>query len=180
MDALVGVPSALVGGAIFLVFYSWNAMTKEIFTFVAFVLAPAGIFFVCAFLWNLFLASDELLYESIKSVQVRVAGGPSRADLPVVNWSIWKQMPKFTVAEFAAILARRDPAVSRSNSEQQGYLRLIFEDIQAEKLRYVVEYRERPYTDERYERALDEDSSLLREIALKWAHEKGIDVSHIE
>lgn len=181
-DALVGIPSLLIGAAIFLMVYGRSEMTKEIVKFIAFVLAPAGLFLVFFFLWNLYLASDELIYEAIKNMPKP----PSEAPLPApakptykpVNWAIWKQRSKYAVREFAAILAKDDPASLSVTHEQSSFRALILEAIGEKKLKYIPSYYQS--FDGRRENDIDADTELSKSNAIAWAESCGFSVDHVK
>lgn len=183
VDAVVVALSAPIGGVGFGLIYGWAEMTKEIVTVIAFAVLPAGLFFIFAFLWNLCLASDELVYEAIKSIQRPSGEAPSPASTKAVptpiNWDVWRQVPRYKIQELAAILARTDPSSNRTNHEQAAFQRLILEEVAANKLEYVKEYGV-GLDGRRYLSEVNLSSFILRENAIAWAKTKRFDVSHIE
>jgi len=147
------------------------------------VAAPAVVLWFFLFVWHLWLAPAALAYEAIKAIpppsppEKPARAVPEKKD-PPINWIVWKQMPSYTLKEFAAILAKDEPSSMKTPYEQAAFFKLIMSEAESGKLPYIREMLEgygRPI-----ERALDADSRIWREDAIKWADaHDGCDVSQI-
>lgn len=183
-DVIFGIPTMLIGAAIFLLLYGWAEMKHEVITFLAFVLAPGGLFLIFAFFWNLCLASDQLVYDAIKSLPL-TPGLPAKPAVPApkqkppVNWSVWKAREKLSLADFAAILARNDPAAMGETTEQAAFLALLLEAANAGKFPIIPTYFE-SFGGRRTAREVDEDTEVEKKVAIDWADSKRFDVAHIK
>jgi hypothetical protein len=96
------------------------------------------------------------------------------------NWSIWKLMPKYRISDLAAILAKDDPVDLRVSHNQAAYLKFINSEIENRKLEYIKEKETNNYTGNTYYKAVDAHTYILRDVALKWAQERQLDLAHIK
>jgi hypothetical protein len=106
VDAPVTALSLAVGSALFGRYIGWEVVRQEWLIFVAFVLAPGGLFVVLTFLWNLWLAPSALAYEA------------HRSDLE--RWNVSGLPPKTTLADarskaLAGTLRRMGESAGRSH-----------------------------------------------------------------
>jgi hypothetical protein len=179
IDVAIGGASVVVGAAIFLRVYGWDEMTKEVVTFLAFALAPAGLFLVFAFLWNLCLASDELVYEAISGLAPTTATLQIKSPPQPVNWGIWKKRTRYAVDQFAAILAKLEPMAAASPAEKASFRELILEAIKEKELEYVREFYI-DFTGHKVQRDISEDTEIKKEDAIAWAEDNGFSVDHVK
>lgn len=183
-DGSLGLASFGIGGAIFWRMFGLGAVTEQLAIFAAFVLAPFAIFTVAAFVWHLIIAPAELIFERIAQNHAAALGAarqspleqPAKAPKPV-NWSIWKHRKVLSVHEFSHVLANIDPVGSRDSPESVAFSELIVEDIKANRLQYI--HKTIGSYHGSYDRPVDTMTETNRDDAIKWAQDKGFDVSHI-
>lgn len=179
-DLILGAITVLLGGTLAYLFVGKADTMKELAFIAAFTLAPAGILMIAVFAWHLWLAPAAIAYEAALKALMR-DNPPSTADAtpkpPTVNWEIWKHRSALNLVEFAAILAKTNPASSVSPLEKDEFLRLIKEDAMASKL---------PVWRDRYAEGHEQPDlwpanfDVTKADAMKWAEAKGFDVSHIK
>jgi hypothetical protein len=175
VDIALPALSFVVGSALFLQHYGWEAVKEQAITFAAYVLAPFGLTGLAIVLWNLALAPSELIYE--------VRAGQSVATKPkpkLVNWAIWKQRSEYRADEFASILAKSDPIAIAQPTERVSFLHLILEEMRSKKLPYVVERRQGLYNNRSYEVEPEDSTHIKRDDAIAWAEKKQFPVDHIK
>jgi hypothetical protein len=97
-----------------------------------------------------------------------------------VNWAIWKEMPTYTIAQLAAILAKLDPMALRSSPDKEAYEILLLQELKAKRLIHIREMKGSPYGSGEYPKPIDRTTPIKREDAIAWAESKGYDVSHIK
>jgi len=173
-DIALGAISLLLGGVLAYLFVGKADTVREFVFIGAFTFAPAGIVMFAVFLWHLWLAPAALAYEAVKVASLRtVSDVPFKIPERKINWSIWKKLDTFTVAEMASILAKRDPAAGSSSNEEYSFKQLLLQDIWQSKLPV-------------FERVTNssggpaDETQVLRTAAIKWADKNGFDVSHIK
>jgi hypothetical protein len=174
-DGLVTVFSLTIGLPIFFKLYGIPGVTERGWEFLAFVFAPGGTFVLLVFLWYIFLAPTELIYESQKGNASRI----SKA-VPAINWQIWRQVSEYKISEFAAIMTREDPISGIITDKQATYIRLLIQDASAKKLVYIPAFGTELVTYTKYQKEVDENTKIPRAEAIKWAETKGFDVSNIK
>ena len=96
-----------------------------------------------------------------------------------INWGIWKKRSRYTLSEFADILAKCNPDENTLSYEAKSFRNLIFEQIRDKKLSYIPRRRAN-YRGDPEEIPVDLATEISREKALKWAHENDFPVAHIE
>lgn len=183
-DAGYLVMSLVIGCALYYLKWGLPRAMSEALPIVMFSFAPLGIFVACVFIWNLWLAPSTLAYEANRAVIAHAAAAAALAVVPdpgkSIDWRIWKQRSRYTVAELAAILARYDPAISRFTPEVAAYQRLILEEIREHKLQYIHESRTDALTGSVCPMPIDHRTPVLRDNALNWARTKKFEVSHVQ
>lgn len=180
-EAAVTLVSFGIGLPLYLHAYGKPAVIEEGFKLAAFVLIPAGAFLFFAFLWNLCLASDQLVYDAIKDIPNQFPQGaqgiaPEIQPTPI-NWAIWRERSKYTFEEFAKILAKVDPIAGELPHEAASYQRLLIEEAKSGKIRAVP-----PSVDVGGKRFILDHSNvseLSKTDAVAWAESKGFAVDHI-
>ncbi len=125
-DTFFGVVLALPGGLFSLYRYGLPVEMQSALNFAAATFGPIGFVVVVVFLWNLWLAPMELAYEQYKLTGTTNQPKPPLHQNQDVNWAPWKQMPKFSLLQFAKILAKNDPAKLAETSEAAAYRQLIW------------------------------------------------------
>ncbi len=173
----LGLFSAVSGFGLQWLVSGWDVAVTQIFQTAMFIFGPIGFSVVVIFLWNLWLAPSELAYKSM-TVAAPTAHPKAPIEAPV-NWVIWKNFDKYTVKEFAAILAKRNPTNLAQTFEQAAYEKLIFEDIGTKMLGHIPRIV-KVYGNRDYEKEIDGDTQIKKNEAIVWAEAKHFPIAHIK
>lgn len=176
-DIVLGVTTFTLGLGLAIYFVGKVDTMKEIGFMAVFTFAPAGFLLFAVFLWNLWLAPSALTYTTAVAALERAAlAQPSAKPEKLkssINWAVWRQRAKYTLYEFAAILANEDPASGQMNNETSAFASLLIESVKEKKLNAA-----------RIEWDLAGEVGGLTEImkpdALAWARYRDFSVRHIE
>ncbi|GAA0546203.1 hypothetical protein FHS83_000725 [Rhizomicrobium palustre] len=179
-DAILAITTLALGVWFAYTFIGKTDTVKEIAFMAAFTFAPLFIVALTIFIWHLWLAPAAITYEAMKSVQQAIDGAniASAAKEHSINWAPWKYRSKFTIYEFAKILAKTDPASQAMSMEGSAFARLILEDVNNRALPYIQEY-DAGYGGTKYRVKTSYDTSVKREDALQWAAAKDFSTEHI-
>jgi len=175
-DIILGGITLALGGFLAYVFVGKADTLKEFAFIAAFTFAPAGIVMIAIFVWHLWLAPSVLAYEAVRSAAALSTTAPKQiSTAPTVNWAIWKQRSQYNLAELSSILAKEDPHGMSSHSAT-AFLDLLKEEVMGRKLATIKDSEAGPYqTADLWPTYY----SLPKDAALKWAADKGFDLSHI-
>jgi hypothetical protein len=160
-----------------------DAMMADVGTTIWQTLLPIAVVGGIILFWNLWLAPAALAFEAAQKA-LAAAQAPASASVPMappeppINWAIWKHRSEYNMYEFAKILAKTEPADSTLSREAAAYLRLVREEVDNKRLKYIPRYA--MGFESRYEVSVDEYSEIPRADALAWAKAKGFDVSVVE
>lgn len=178
-DIVLGGVTLSLGALFAYVFIGKADTMREIVLIGAFTLAPAGIILCAIFLWHLWLAPVALAYDALREAHSQAVHVSTQKPQPKskpspspVNWTIWRQRAKYSVAELAAILAKDDPVGMGMSHEQSAYLRLLIEELETERKAHARPSVLTP--------PVSRDTEIDRDAAIEWAKRKKFDVSHIE
>jgi len=140
---------------------------------------PVGAVGLCIFLWNIWLAPFALIYEATANVTNSGARSTTPSSpIKQINWAPWKHRARYTVIEFAQILAKSDPASQTLNGEAISFASLLKEECKTRKLPYIPEYSEN-YMGDTYEVEVSEWTAVPRDALLTWAEQKKFSVDHV-
>lgn len=144
------------------------------------LLAPVVVLWALLFVWHLWLAPSALAYEAARKAAAAAPVAPIGSEQTrrprVINWAIWKQRDKFTLSEFASVLAKVDPSKPGNDADRDAMLKLIQEDAMARKFPLIKDRLAGAYCQPDL---YPLDFSIKKEDAIKWASQRGFDVSHI-
>jgi hypothetical protein len=170
-----------IGEAIFYRTHGWPATWSDGMDNLIHLVTPVVVLWVLLFVWHLWLAPAALAYEAArqsvthpksKKFSDNIGTTPPK---PEVNWAIWKQRSNYRLTELASILAKIDPN-GNDTPESEGFLDLLKEDAMARRL----PCRPNRLAESRYQPDLYPASfDVQKTDALKWAAEKGFDLSHV-
>jgi hypothetical protein len=176
-DVIVGVLSLAFGFFVYARLYGWPDAMKEVISAIAFGLAPFAFVLFVVFFWNLWLAPSELAYEA--SRQKVLLNAPSAQKKPV-NWAPWRAMRVISLVQFSKVLANMDPANHAQSSESVAFYNLIWDSIKSGEISYIEELIEIGYGQAHIPRDLNEHSKIERNVAIRWAKEKGFPIPYFE
>ena len=177
-DAALFTISVVGGGIVYYTLHGLPAELEQIVEALIFTVGPVVVLWLLLFTWHLWLSPAALLYEQAKSLTAQKRS-PGNARLvsaiapKPVNWSVWKKLDTYTLAELASILAKRDPGGSGGSSEEHAFKQLLSQETYQDRL--PIATRETDFKGE-----TTDGSQVLREEAIKWADAQGFDLSHIK
>jgi hypothetical protein len=183
-DVAMGAFLAVLGFANYWRRYGLPAVRDEFLSAFYSTFEPLLIVVAMVFVWHLWLAPAAIAYEAARTAfkqrNTTSKQPPQPKTQPPVKWAIWKQMERYKAQEFAAILAKNDPASSMSSTEQEAFLRLIIEQMRTKALSYVRRYSQDYLSGGTEEIDPNEFTEIKRIDAIKWAQSRDFDVSHIK
>lgn len=169
--AVASAIMVLLGWIAYYLSYGLSATKDQIVPILFFTVGPFLAFWALIFIWHLWLAPLAFTYEAARELARMPGLAPPPA--PVVAWAPWIRRSQYSSNEFAAILANEDPSTQPSY-KRMGFYRLILEEAKAGKLPTVRKRLNAPPG------GLPDDFSIPSDAALKWAKDKGFDLSHFE
>lgn len=154
----------------------WPTDWWAVMDYLAVLVAPVCILWLLLFVWHFWLAPFGVIYQAwMDSIPeqplIRNVAIPARP----INWTPWKLREKYELRQFARILVGRDPNGSDTN-ECHAYLDVLKQEVNSGKLK--AHLLRDSYT--RRMQAARYDTEIDRAVAIKWAKDHVIDISHIE
>jgi hypothetical protein len=136
--ALVG-GSLATGSLLFGGLIGWSTVKQEWIIFIAFTLAPAGLFVFAAFLWNLSIAGEKLIYEAIGSIQSAAPSQEQEENTPPVSLRAYQIQSLWDVMDLASILSALDDSSLSYATKYISWKRTILDAMNADKLKYIAQ-----------------------------------------
>lgn len=178
-DAIIFVVLLSVGGAAYYRLYGLPATQDQVIPVLIFTVGPMVGLWMLLFLGHLWMAPYALIYEVVN--QRGTLKQPELSSNPV-NWNVWKRRERYSIYEFAKILAKDEPASQEMTQAASTYARLMLEAVELDKLKYVARHTETYNIDfERIRKEIEPDyhTEISRNAALEWAASNSFVVDHI-
>ena len=186
-DAFYVLISSIIGVPLFIWMFGVPEATKEALGLIGFAFVPLGIFFICGFVWNLWLAPSALAYDAVNN-RLQLLSSPSSAPVEIrpnpPDFTLWNKRNSYSIREFAALLDGIDPAAGMNTNRAQGLERLLIEEASGGRLDYARRYKTVSTnvfdgTTKKIEVSPDVTTQIARKAAIDWALAKNIDVSKL-